>query len=95
MDNGEWFKKVQNPEYFQLPGWCVSPRGSSFRSLLSLGVPHPTKGKQRLSEHSMTALDYSELCRSHTSLGEIKAIRNAQAMHHIASMVKNDEILQK
>lgn len=88
MDNGEWFKKVQNPEYFQLPGWCVSPRGSSFRSLLSLGVPHPTKGKQKLSEHSRTALDYSELYRHHISLGEIKAFRNAWAVHYNASMMK-------
>lgn len=87
-DNGEWFKKVQNPEYFPLPGWCVSPRGSSFPSLLSLGVPHPTKGKQKLSEHSMTALDYSELYRHHISLGEIRAFRNAQAIHYIATMMK-------
>lgn len=91
MENG--FKKVQNFKYFQLPGWCVSPRGSSFPSLLSLGVPHPTTGKQKLSEHSMAALDYSELYRPHISLGEIKAFGNAQALHYTASMVKNDETL--
>lgn len=91
MENGLKRYKFSNT---QLPGWCVSPRGSSFRSLLSLGVPHPTEGKQKLSEHSMTALHDSELY-IHISLGEIKAFRNSQAMHYIVSMVKNDEILQK
>lgn len=78
VDNA--LKKVQNPKTFQLPAWCVSPRGSSFRSLLSLGVPQPTKGKHRQSKHATTALDSDEMHGSQFSLGEIKAFRNAKSM---------------
>lgn len=80
MNNEECFKKVQTPKYFQLPAWCVSPRGSSFRSLLSLGVPQPTKGKQRQSKHATTAPGSDEKYGSQFSLGEIKAFRNAKSI---------------
>ena len=32
---------------FALPLWRVSPRGSSFGSLVTLGVPQPTEEKER------------------------------------------------
>lgn len=78
MNYGESFKKVQNPKYFKLPAWCVSPRGSSFRSLLSLGVPQPTKGRKRQSKHITTALDSDNKYGSRVLLGEFKAFRNGK-----------------
>lgn len=36
---------------FALPLWRVSPRGSSFGSLVTLGVPQPTKEKEKHLKH--------------------------------------------
>lgn len=39
-----WYLKT---DPFVLPLWRVSPRGSSFGSLVTLGVPQPTTGKEK------------------------------------------------